>query len=76
MTDYLQLLFSALESPRGIAVATSDPEGLRQRLYTARRKSPDPDLFKSLAFLLSPAEPKSELWIVKTMEPSDAAEES
>lgn len=77
MSAYLQLLFTALESPRGIAVATSDPDGLRQRLYSARRKSPEPDLFKPLAFLLSPSAPKSELWIVKTTEPkTDAPEES
>jgi hypothetical protein len=76
MSDYLSLMFAAIQSPRGIAVATSDPDTLRQRLYKARRESPSPETFSGLGFLLSPSAPKSELWIVKTSEPPDAAQET
>ena len=68
--DYLHLLFRALETPLGIIVATNDPESLRQRLYAEKRKSPSPEQFDRLSFIISPDNPTSELWIIRTPETS------
>lgn len=57
------LLFSALSSPLGIEVTTSDPSGLRQRLYAARRK--DMATFSDLAFIIPPVNSSSTLWIIR-----------
>jgi hypothetical protein len=62
--DHIQLLGllgEALASPLGIAVETSDPEKLRQRLYPVRKSEPE---FACLAFERSPLS-STELWIVK-----------
>lgn len=58
----LKLLYSALNSDYGVAVATNDPHRLRQQLYAIRRKADDPQLV-ALA-LVVPAE-DGFLWIVK-----------
>jgi hypothetical protein len=60
--DYQSLLFAALASPFGLAVETTSPEQLRQRLYAARKGDPS---FASLSFIFSPESPESEVWIIK-----------
>lgn len=61
MTDYLDLLYSALHSELGVVVATNDPERLRQKLYPLKKENPD---FEPLAFVISPLNP-ADLWIIK-----------
>ena len=57
------LLFSALSSPLGTEVQTSDPSLLRQKLYAVRRK--DMESFESLSFVIPPVNSVSTLWIVR-----------
>ena len=65
MREMTSLLFAALGSEMGIKVATSDPDTLRQKLYKIRRED---STFQCLSFILSPALPQSELWIIKREE--------
>lgn len=62
MTNAVELLYLAFNSPFGIVVETSDPERLRARLYPARKQDPELDC---LSICVSPIAPASELWIVK-----------
>jgi hypothetical protein len=62
LTPLNDLLFQALSSDYGIVVTTSDPIGLRAKLYPVRAKDA---VFKCLALVLSPTSPKDELWIIK-----------
>lgn len=57
----VSLLYRALTTPLGIAVESSDPDRLRQKLYPLRKEDPS---FACLSFVLSPMNP-SELWILK-----------
>lgn len=59
----IEYLYQALASDHGIKVETNDVEGLRQRLYAARRKAMDPSL-DVLSLVPSPTG-ESILWIVK-----------
>lgn len=59
----IELLYSALHSPKGIKVRSSDRLFLRQKLYEARQELSDDEL-KNLAFAESPSDPEH-LWIVK-----------
>jgi hypothetical protein len=59
----IELLYEALASEWGIAVETSDPDRLKQRLYAERRKAADPAL-DALSLVTSPFNPGGELWIV------------
>ncbi len=65
------LLFAALASDYGIAVPTSNPVLLRNRLYAERKK--DIPTFGNLSITLSPTAPDTELWIVKRKETADDA---
>ena len=56
------LLLQALNSEHGIAVKTSEPERLRQKLYKVKKSDV---IYIPLSFVLSPTSPKDELWIVK-----------
>jgi hypothetical protein len=58
----IDLLYRALNSPRGTIIETSDPERLRQKLYAERKKDP---VLECLSFVISPSHPASQLWIVK-----------
>lgn len=57
----LSLLYEAYASPLGVTVLTDNPQLLRQRFYSARKK--DPSLEK-LSIHISPANPAGEIWIV------------
>jgi len=59
----IELLYEALSQPYGIALATSDLEKARQKLYRLREAAKDPDL-ERLAFVQSPTDPL-QLWIVR-----------
>lgn len=59
------LLFSALASPLGIVITTTDPVNLRAKLYPLRKQDPG---FASLHFVIPPTAPESTLWIVKKPE--------
>jgi len=63
MPDLVSLLFQAAASEHGLVIETSDPDLLRQQLYKARRQ--DLESFGELSFVISPAAPSTELWIVK-----------
>lgn len=63
MSDKTSILFRALASDHGLVVETSDPNLLRQQLYKIRRE--DMSSFGTLSFVISPARPDNELWIVK-----------
>lgn len=69
----ISLLYSAMESPCGVIIATEEPERLRQKLYKLKRENP---AFAALAFQLSPTNPTSELWIVKRDEDGPGQEDS
>ena len=56
------LLYEALGSPLGIRVETENPDLLRQRIYTERRKNPE---FAALSLHISPLNPATEVWICK-----------
>lgn len=58
----IDILYTALRSPRGIIVRTSDPNKLRQRLYKERKTDPDLEV---LSFNTSPFDAEGELWIIK-----------
>ncbi len=60
----LELLYSALATPIGIAITVSDFERARGKLYAARRASGDPAL-DALQLRRSPVHPEFEIWIVK-----------
>lgn len=66
----ISLLYEALGTPKGIEVRTSDPNALRQKLYTLRKKAEDPSL-DILSFLPSPTDPSGHLWIVKRAKPDE-----
>lgn len=55
-----ELLYAALNSPRGTVIQTEDAERLRQRLYAVRKESED---FAQLSFVISPIN-GLDLWIV------------
>lgn len=59
----LEHWYEALASEHGIEIATNDPERLRQRLYSERRKAADP-MLENLSISISPLNP-GKLWIVK-----------
>ena len=56
------ILSHALASEAGIRVQSNSPERLRMKLYNARKNQPE---FANLSFVLSPASPTTDLWIVK-----------
>lgn len=58
----LELLYTALQSPLGIVVETSDPELCKAKLYTLRKQDPE---LACLSFLTSPVDPAGSFWIVK-----------
>lgn len=61
----LEFLYSALNAPQGVEVRTSNPSGLRQKLYAAMREEEQQGNtdFKDLSLHLSPVDPQSYLWI-------------
>ena len=64
--DLLERLYDALRSPLGVIVETEDAERLRAKLYALRRKHQDREPeFMGLAFLTSPTNPTTELWIIR-----------
>ena len=58
------ILYRALESPCGIAIATTNPYQCRQAIYALRKQLKDADLL-SLKICTSRDDPLGELWIVK-----------
>ena len=62
------LLYEALATDLGLAVSTNNPELLRQRLYTERRKDA---ALEVLSIHISPLNPGGELWIVNKKGGSD-----
>lgn len=62
MNPLLKILIDALASPYGLVVQSNDPLKLRERLYPLRKEEPE---FADLSFVLSPTNPKSELWILR-----------
>lgn len=59
----LSYWYRALQSPWGIELVCSDPDGLRQKLYAARREAKDTDL-DTISLCISPFDP-TKLWLVK-----------
>jgi hypothetical protein len=55
--------YRALHSPLGIELVCSDAEGVRNRLYIARREAQDNDL-AMISICQSPFDPMR-LWLVK-----------
>lgn len=62
MNYLVPLLYEALAADYGIVVVTNNPEQLRAKLYPLRKQDPDLEV---LSFVISPANPAAELWIVK-----------
>lgn len=62
-TNYLELMFDALHNPLGVVILTNSPERLRQRLYKIRKDHAP--TFDDIAFIISPTEADSQLWIIK-----------
>ena len=59
----LNYWYQALHSPLGIEIVCSDPEGIRARLYAARKEACDKDL-ERVGVCISPLDP-TRLWLVK-----------
>lgn len=55
--------YQALSSPFGIELVCSDPESVRNKLYSARAEAKDPDL-DQISACMSPFDP-AKLWLVK-----------
>lgn len=60
--DYLMLLLEAQQREIGIVVESDDPLALRMALYKERGKTAE---FLEFSFVLSPDNPKTELWILR-----------
>lgn len=60
------LLCAAINSERGVVVATSDPQRLKQQLYAAIRKDAD---FAVISIATSRTAPDSELWLIRKDQP-------
>lgn len=58
----LDLLYQAMNAEFGIVVTTNNLEGLRQKLYAARKSDPD---LSCLSFTTSRTHPETELLLVK-----------
>jgi hypothetical protein len=61
--------YRALHSPLGIELVCSDAEGMRSRLYAARREAKDTDL-DQISICQSPFDPMR-LWLVKKGKPTN-----
>lgn len=64
LSDELELLYTALGTPLGIAIKVSDYANAQSRLYRARAESGDPDLDR-LQLRKSLADEANVIWIVK-----------
>ncbi len=64
MSEFIELLYRALDARIGISIRTDDVERTRAKLYTARRESNNPD-FEALSFMPSRATPDTHIWVVK-----------
>lgn len=64
---FLELLYDALRAEIGIVVETNDPERLRMKLYAARKEDPQLGV---LSFVISPTTPETDLWILKSKQPT------
>lgn len=62
----LDLLYEAMTKDVGLIVSTTNPIHLRNRFYLEQKKDP---VLKPLAFVLSPINPGSELWIIRKGDP-------
>jgi hypothetical protein len=58
----LEYWYAALSSPCGIEVVCNDAEGLKARLYTARKEARDPDL-AVIKLGVSPFDP-NKVWLM------------
>lgn len=70
------LMYEALETPRGVSVATSDPDLLKRRIYSIRnseRKNNNRE-FDQLSIRTSPTNPSGSLWLVKTNQTEETPE--
>jgi hypothetical protein len=67
LTDHemTELLYGALHSAQGTVVSTNSADKLRQKLYALRKKLNDEDLAQ-LSLTISPTNPATDLWIIKT----------
>lgn len=61
---YVEFLYRALDAEVGIAISTSDPNRLMQKLYAARKSACDPSL-DELSITPSRISPDNELWVVR-----------
>lgn len=61
-----EMLWRALEAPRGVEIECSDIEALKRRLYQVRGKAREKGnaAFDDLAFVTPPAGADVRLWIV------------
>lgn len=66
----INLWYEALGTPLGIVVQTSNPEGLRQKLYRLREQANDP-MLADISVVISPTVPGSHVWLVKRTKPSE-----
>jgi hypothetical protein len=66
--EYLEILYDATRARIGLVVETDNAERLRQRLYAARKDSPD---LTNLSFIISPMN-GSDLWIINKGTSDDA----
>lgn len=61
--EVLEILYTAVNSEKGVVVKTNDPVRLHGRLNHARKT--DPEHFKCLKITSSRTAPENELWIIK-----------
>lgn len=59
----LPLLYSALDSPLGIKISTSNPHGLKKLIQSLRQQTKD-ELLSRFEIINSPHNPGGELWLV------------
>jgi hypothetical protein len=59
----MEYWYAALSSPYGVEIATNDAEGLKSRLYAARKDARDPDL-DVIKLGASPFDPHK-VWLIR-----------
>lgn len=58
----IHYLYQALNSEKGIVLETDNPERLRQKLYTERKKD---ESLSCISINISRTQPESQLWLIK-----------
>lgn len=67
--ELIEAMWEAVHSDIGVAVTTTDVDGMRRKFYALRKQTPE---FECLSTVLPHASNDQEVWILKTSETDDA----